>query len=389
MSPDHSKVLHLMKNMQWMGIAVLAMALAACGKEEAAPASALPVLVVQPGTVAGQEVAAYPGEVHAVQESTLSFRVGGNMVKRHVDAGQRVTRGQVLAELDVADYAAQAAASQAQYAAAEADLVRARDDQKRYAKLAEDQLVSRSTLDQQTAAFKAAQGQANAARANLAVARNQADYAQLRAPVDGVIASRQAEAGQVVSAGQTIFTLAADGGREVLIALPESSIRDYQVGQAVQVELWNRPGQMLPGTLREIAPAADAQARTFATRVSLAPEALNEVELGQSARVFAAAGRSGTLQLPLAAVLRGADGKASVWVVDPATGALKAQPVTVGAYGADAVPVLSGVSASDWVVAAGGHLLRAGQVVAPVDRQNRPVLAPKAAPAAPAAAKER
>lgn len=389
MSPDHSKVLHLMKNMQWMGIAVLAMALAACGKEEAAPAAALPVLVVQPGTVAGQEVAAYPGEVHAVQESALSFRVGGNMVKRHVDAGQRVTRGQVLAELDVADYAAQAAASQAQYAAAEADLVRARDDQKRYAKLAEDQLVSRSTLDQQTAAFKAAQGQANAARANLAVARNQADYAQLRAPVDGVIASRQAEAGQVVSAGQTIFTLAADGGREVLIALPESSIRDYQVGQAVQVELWNRPGQMLPGTLREIAPAADAQARTFATRVSLGPEALSEVELGQSARVFAAAGRSGTLQLPLAAVLRGADGKASVWVVDPATGALKAQPVTVGAYGADAVPVLSGVSASDWVVAAGGHLLRAGQVVAPVDRQNRPVLAPKAAPAAPAAAKER
>ena len=50
-----------------------------------------------------------------------------------------------------------------------------------------------------------------------------------------MIASRQAEAGQVVSAGQTVFTLAADGGREVLIALPESNIRDYKVGQPVQV----------------------------------------------------------------------------------------------------------------------------------------------------------
>jgi multidrug efflux system membrane fusion protein len=371
-----------MNNMRWMGSGLLALMLAACGKQDAEPAAPIPVLVVQAGTVAGQEVAAYPGEVRAREESPLSFRVGGNLIKRHVDAGQRVRKGDLLAELDAADFASQASASQAQLAAAEADLVRARDDQKRYAALAEQQLVSRSTLDAQTAAFKAAQGQANAARANLSVARNQAGYAQLRAPADGVIASRQAEAGQVVSAGQTVFTLAADGGREVLIALPESNIRDYQVGQAVQVELWNTPGQMLDGTIREIAPAADAQARTYATRVSLSADAVKDVELGQSARVFAAAGRSGTLQLPLASVLRGANGTASVWVVNPANGAIKATPVTVGAYGPDAVPVLSGVGAQDWVVAAGGHLLREGQTVTPVDRQNRPLLKPAAAPAA-------
>jgi multidrug efflux system membrane fusion protein len=169
-----------------------------------------------------------------------------------------------------------------------------------------------------------------------------------------------------------------------VIALPESTIRDYQVGQPVQVELWNRPGQLLGGTIREIAPAADAQARTYATRVSLAPEALTEVELGQSARVFAAAGRQGTLQLPLAAVQRGADGRSSVWVVDPAKHTLTATPVTVGAYGVESVPVLSGVNANDWVVAAGGHLLRAGQPVVAVDRQNQPVLKPAVRGPAPA-----
>ena len=58
--------------------------------------------------------------------------------------------------------------------------------------------------------------------------------------------------------------------------------------------------------------------------------------------------------------------------------------MTVGAYGPDAVPVVSGVAAQDWVVAAGGHLLREGQTVTPVDRQNRPVLKPAAAPAAAA-----
>jgi len=94
--------------------------------------------------------------------------------------------------------------------------------------------------------------------------------------------------------------------------------------------------------------------------------------------------------LPLAAVQRGADGRSSVWVVDPAKHTLKATPVTVGAYAVESVPVLSGVNANDWVVAAGGHLLREGQPVTAVDRQNRPVLAPAAKPVAadaPAAGK--
>ena len=86
----------------------------------------------------------------------------------------------------------------------------------------------------------------------------------------------------------------------MLIDLPEATIRDYAVGQPVEVELWNRPGQRLPGTIREIAAAADPQARTYVTRVSLAADALADVELGQSARVYSSAGRHGTLQLPLA-----------------------------------------------------------------------------------------
>ena len=365
-----------MNTARWIGTALSLTLLAACGKPDVSPAHAVPVLVVHPG---GGEVAvsAYSGEIRAREEAVLSFRVGGNLLRRHVDAGQWVKRGQLLAELDVADYALQARAAQAQYAAAEADLVRARDDQKRYAALAEKQLVSRSALDAQNAALKAAQGQADVARSNLDVARNQAGYAQLHAPTDGMIASRQAEAGQVVAAGQAIYTLAADGAREVAIALPESGIRDFAVGQAVEVELWNQPGKRWPGTIREIAPAADAQARTYATRVSLAAEALDAVELGQSARVYVVHAKGGELSVPLAAVQPGKSPRqAGVWVVDSAKGTLHLREVTLGAYGADSVPVLSGLKADDWVVAAGGHLLREGQAVTAVDRQNRPVLTP-------------
>lgn len=368
-----------MKNLQRIGGGLLLAFLAACGNNDMPGAAPVPVLVVHPLSERDPASMAYPGEIRAREESPLSFRVGGSLVRRHVDAGESVTKGQLLAELDGADYALQATAAQAQYAAADADLVRARDEQKRFATLAGQQLVSRSALDAQNAAFKAAQAQANAARANLDVARNQRAYAQLKAPEDGVVASRQAEAGQVVAAGQTIYTLAAAGAREVAIALPEGVVGQFKVGQAVEVELWNQPGKRWPGSVREIAAAADPQARTYAARVALEADAINAVELGQSARVYAQAAPLTGLSVPLAAVLKGSDGKPSVYVVNPADGRLQARAVTVGAYGVQSVPIRSGLNAGDWVVAAGGHLLRDGQTVMAVDRRNQPVLAPASA----------
>jgi multidrug efflux system membrane fusion protein len=363
-----------MRHTRWNGVFVVLMAgLAACSADTPAE-SPRPALVVQPSGGADAALSAYAGEVRAREESPLSFRVGGNLIRRNVDAGARVQKGEVLALLDPGDFALQAQAAQAQLAAAEADLARARGDRDRYAKLVGDQLISRSAYDAQVAAYKAAEGQARAARAQMDVMRNQEGYSQLRAPRDGVIASRQAEAGQVVAAGQTIFTLAADGGREVAIGLPENRIRDFSVGQPVMIELWNAPGQRLPGTIREIAPAADAQTRTYATRVSLVGDAVQQVELGQSARVYVQEnGAKAALKLPLSAVQRGEDGKTSVWIVDPATGKVRGQSVQLGRYGESSVPVLAGLKAGDWVVAAGGHLLREGQIVAPVDRNNRPL----------------
>ncbi|MFC5571518.1 efflux RND transporter periplasmic adaptor subunit [Lysobacter yangpyeongensis] len=350
------------------------LALAGCGSEAAPAETPRPVLVAHPGGGAGAALTAYAGEIRAREESPLSFRVGGKLVRREVDVGAHVRKGDLLAVLDPGDLAAQARAAQAQLTAAEAELARARADQARFAKLAQQQLVSRSTLDAQDAAATAAQGQVNAARANLDVARNQAAYTELRAPHDGMIASRAAEAGQVVGAGQTTFTIAADGGREVAIALPESRIRAFAVGQPVAVELWSAPGQRLSGTIREIAPAADPQARTYAARVNLAGDAAKAVELGQSARVYVQEnGTRAALTVPLSAIQRGAGDATTVWVVDPATSRLRATAVHLGPLGENAAPVLAGLKPDAWIVTAGGHLLREGQAVAPVDRENRPI----------------
>lgn len=353
-------------------------ALAACSEGDAVTAPLRPVLVERPQPAAGI-AHGFPGEVRAREESPLAFRVGGKLLRREVDVGDRVARGALLATVDPEDFQAQARAAEARLAAADAQLTRAAADRARYQALATDQLVSRSTVDAQEAAWRAAEGEVRAARAQVDVARNQAGYAELRAPVDGVIASRQAEAGQVVAAGQAVFTLAGDGGREVLIALPESALGDYAVGQTVEVELWADPGARLQGRFREISPAADPVARTYAARVALSGDAGGRVSLGQSARVLAPGGTV-PLSVPLAAVQRGEDGEASVWVFRG--GRVHAVPVQTGVFGAERVPVTAGLDAGDLVVVAGGHLLREGQEVGAVDRQNRP-LAPASAEPVP------
>ncbi len=349
---------------------VLLVLLAACGPREAEPERPRTVMVVHP--VSAAPVAdAYAGEIRAREESALSFRVGGHLVERRVDVGDHVRRGELLAVLDPGDLQAQAGAAQAQLIAAEAQLQRARADQARLAALGREQLVSRSTVDAQNAAAAAAQGQANAARASLVVARNQAAYTQLRAPRDGVISTRQAEAGQVVGAGQPVFQLAADGGREVAFAVPEGAVRGIRPGAQVHVELVSVPGSRLPARVREVAPAADPVTRTYAVRAGLVGDAA-AVELGQSARVHLDAGTAGALAVPLAAVQRGPQG-AAVFVLDPKTSTLRLQPVRLGPFGTETVPVLGGLAAGDRVAAAGTHLLREGMKVAPVDRDNRPV----------------
>ena len=351
--------------------AALMLVLSACGNGQQVEESPRPVLVARPGG-AVNGVSAFAGEVRAREESPLSFRVGGKLIERKVDVGAHVAAGQVLAILDAGDLEAQARAAQAQLAAAEADYGRARADQVRYSQLAKDQLVSRSTQDAQDAAAKAALGQVNAARANLEVARNQSAYTHLRAPSAGVIASRSAEAGQVVAAGQQVFALAADGAREVAFAVPEGAIATFKPGQEVLVELWSQSGQRWPGRVREVSPAADPASRTYAARVTVDAPA-GTLELGQSARIYLPNQAASGLSVPLAALQRTAAGGSAVFVADLNSGTVKLRPVQTGAYGPERVPVSSGLQPGDWVVAAGGHLLRDGQKVVAVDRDNHPV----------------
>ena len=235
--------------------------------------------------------------------------------------------------------------------------------------------------DSRLASYQAAEAKARQARAQSSVYGNQASYAVLRAPSAGLIAQRLAEAGQVVAAGQTVFVLAIDGVREVAISLPEQTVRQFALGRDLAVEFWAAPGKHFPGKLRELAPAADPLTRTYAARVSFAAPGVT-VDIGQSARVYAQDAGGNGMAVPLSALVQKGSGSA-VWVVRRETSGtgdqqqsrdvVRLMPIVIGAYGESSVPVRSGLTPGDWVAAAGAHLLRDGEVVHPVDRDDRAV----------------
>jgi len=325
-------------------------------------------MVTQP-VPAADALATYPGEVRARFEPDLAFRIGGKISRRLVEVGEAVRKEQALAELDPQDVQLQLEAIKSQVVAAEANLQLARAERDRYKALLARQVVSHSQYENAENVHKAAEARLSQVQAEYNVARNQAGYAVLRASQDGVIAARHAEVGQVVAAGQKVFTLAARGDREVVISLPENSQDLVRVGQPVMISLWSQPGALYPGQVRELAPAADAVSRTFAARVAFV-DAKTPAELGQSARVFFRFDGEIPLSVPLSAV-SAESGEPFVYVVDPSTSTLRRTVVRIGPYAESGVPVLAGLDAHDWVVAAGVQVLRDGQPVRPVDRDNR------------------
>lgn len=354
--------------------------LAGCQQKESPPAPLRVVMVAQP-TTAELGKTSYSGEVRARQEADLSFRVAGKVTQRMVDVGSQVQKGQVLAVLDPTDANLQLNSAQAQLDSALSVERTAKTELERYRQLLPDNAISRSQFDQIENQYKTARSNAQQARANYDVVSNQAAYSTLRADKSGVIVTRHIEVGQVVNAGQPIYTLAIDGEREVVVGVPEQLVNQLRVRQPVQVSLWSNSEQLLPAYIREISPAADAS-RTFAVRVALNNGNGNgndsgkgnvPVNIGQSARVFIRAPNSSQqLSVPLSAITAEQQ-HAYVLVFNPSNATLIKKPVQIGAYGRDSVPVLDGLTAHDWVVIGGVHLLQAGQKVRAVNRDNQPV----------------
>jgi len=346
-----------------IALAALLLALAGCAKQEAAAPPAPRAVLAQVVTATAADLGnVYSGEVRARYESDLAFRVGGKIVARPVDVGSTVRKGEVMARLDPQDARLAVDAARSLLAAAEADHALAEAELARYRELHAKNFVSKAVLDARQTTFNTTKARLEQARAQVATARNQSDYTALEADADGVITAVLAEPGQVVAAGQPVVRLARPEEKEVVIHVPEGRLAELREANRVLVALWTRPERPYSGRVREISPNADPVTRTFTVKVSV-PQADDDVRLGMTANVhIGERDARRVIKVPLGAVAQ-ENGRASVWVVDPATRKVAPRPIEIGAYREDGVTVLAGLAAGEVVVTAGVHKLLAGEPV--------------------------
>lgn len=341
-----------------------ALALCACSRPAPPPepVRAVRTVVVQASSTNGAHE--YAADIRARVESRLGFRVGGKLVERRVQVGDAVKAGQVLARIDPQDLRLGQEAAKAAVEAAEVNAELAAADYKRFRNLFEQGFISQAELERRETALKAARAQAAQARAQSGVQGNQAAYSTLLADASGIVTAVEAEPGAVVGAGTPIVRVAIDGPRDAVFAVPENQIAGLRALQArpggVQLRLWGQAGDPTPATVREIAAAADPATRTFQVKADVGRAA---VALGQTASVIVATPTvAGVVKLPLTAVMH-QKGKSAIWVVEPASMTVRAQPIEVAGADANEVVVAVGVQAGQRVVTAGVHTLTPGQKV--------------------------
>jgi multidrug efflux system membrane fusion protein len=348
--------------------AAAALSLAACGEApQLRTEEVRPVRVLKVGdlTAPAASVAEYAGETRARHETRLAFRVGGKLVERLVEVGAHVTQGQPVARLDSEDLAHAAASARAQVISLQAERDLAAADLKRYADLRARNFVSQAEFDRRVNVHAVAVARFDAVQAQYRQAANQAAYATLVADSAGVITAIEAEAGQVVAAGQTVARLARTGEMEVLVAVPESQREQFERAGAARVTLHAMPGRSWRARLRELSPAADPATRTYAARLTILG-ATDEIDLGMSARVAVNGGAAQPgVELPIAALYARGD-RPQVWLVD-ADRTVRLAPVQTGGVAGERVVVAAGLADGDVVVIAGAQLLRAGQRVRLLD----------------------
>ncbi|MDO5537765.1 MAG: efflux RND transporter periplasmic adaptor subunit [Desulfovibrionaceae bacterium] len=306
--------------------------------------------------------AAHPsltGQVNAHTYVSASFRVSGQITRRLVSAGDRVAKGQPLAELDDTILRNTLRSAQAEVAASQAALVQADQHAARVRGLLKERAVSKESSESAIRQLKSARAQLAASKAQQASAEEQLGYAVLYAEADGVIVERYAESGEVVAAGQAVYRIALDGGRDAVFDLPDRLFEAVSPGSVMQVCLDRRRGICSAAEVYEVSPEADSATRTYRTKARIAEP--RDMDLGATL-VGRLEGSETAIRLP-ASALCSVEGQPSVWVVDTQALTVSLRPVEIGAYSTDRVVIRSGLAEGDVVVTAGVQLLREGQTV--------------------------
>jgi multidrug efflux system membrane fusion protein len=370
-----------MRNNVLTAATLLIVAVSAVGcsnNHEAGKADHAPAVVVKGVSLETVKSVAVPelldvvGSVRARTSAVVSTRIPGSIGVLRVREGDRVKKGQLLAQLDAQENQATAAVATAAIDEARRGVDEALSRKKladttfdRYQNLFNEQAVSRQEFDvKQTEKDLALQGAARAesrlrqARQGAKASTTMSDYTRIIAPISGVIASKQADLGATVFPGQPLMTIEDDGSYQLELALPESIATKVKPGTPLQVTL-DAVGSSFAAKIAEIVPTADSVSRTFVAKIALNQKGLKSGMFGRGA-ISLGTTVSGITVPKTAVIERGA--LTIVWAVEKDNSA-RMRIVKVGRETGERVEILSGLSEGDRVVVTGAQKVTEGAKV--------------------------
>jgi RND family efflux transporter MFP subunit len=343
----------------------IAVMLSACSQNKPTTETLRPVRTAEVQYGSATETNRYAGSVRARHEVDQAFRVGGKVTQRLIEVGQTVREGEVLAVLDDTDYRLAEEAARQQLNAAKAKAEQAESDQNRLQALKSDGSVSVSDDEHAQSGALMSQASAEAETRQLELARNRLKYTVLHASQSGVVTAVRFEVGQVIAEGQAVVSIANESEPEIVVDVPEDNLASFKTAQ-FRASLASAPDEIFEVALRELAPQAAQQTRTY--RARLRPLVTRQLPLGATASLIVehALANASTAAIPASAITQ-SNGQPAVWVVHHANsqpaGTVELKRVTVHGYRNEQV-LISGPAAGELVVTAGVQKMAPGLHVA-------------------------
>lgn len=329
------------------------------------------------------------GNVTPLNTVVVQSRVSGPLQQLLFKEGDKVEQGQLLAQIDPADYQVQLAQAQGQLEQNQAQLKNAEQDLTLYAKLREQSSISAQQYNQQQALVAQLEGTIKSNQAQIDAARLQLSYTRIQAPISGRLGLRRVDAGNLIQANDTegLVTITQSSPINVVFAIPESQLTAVRSavsrGETLTVEAWDRNEQQLLST--GVLTTLDNQIDTATGTLKIKAEFANQQEElfpNQFVNVrLNIAVREGVIAIPQDAVQYGSAGT-YVYVIEQNKAQIR--QVELGAADNGNIAVIKGLNQGAQVVLEGLDRLRPGRAVEVITEQ-----AGSAAAAKPEAAQER
>jgi RND family efflux transporter MFP subunit len=322
------------------------------------------VAVIHPTSEKPDEELVLPGSLQAFEESPIYARTNGYLLRWYKDIGSRVTKGDLLADIDTpeVDQELMQARATRQQIVAQMDLAKINSD--RYLSLRTTDSVSQQEADQQASGYQQAKANLDANDANVRRLEELEAFKHVYAPFSGVLTKRNVDPGALINAGGTgkeLFDMARVDPLRVYVSVPQSYAPAIKNGMEAWVTLQELPEQKFKGTVARTAESIDPITRTLLTEVDV-PNKDGHLLPGSFGEVHFRPGISGQkVTLPVNAMLFRQEGT-RVAVVG-SDNKVRLRPITIGRDYGNTVEILGGVGIEDQVVVNPADSLEEGQQV--------------------------